>query len=269
MNHNEAKIVLNSPACDWLTLTNWDYAKLSPIFKWAVQGQDARGSVKRMQYVGSQGEHCYLGSAEINDKIHNMLQISGSLADVAIHKWNLDCLDSNCSRIDLQITCPTNMNLFDLASRKKKGQRTVGYIESGGFATCYIGSFKSDKLIRIYHKDRGIVRFEVMYKGARAMPIMQDVVMHEYPFHQIASFLRYELTAVNDPVLSSAFEGALWEYDPVKPTTVHKGMTKTEKWLKEAVLPALTRYANSHDANEDLLYAFMVACGLKETDNGE
>jgi hypothetical protein len=216
-----------------------------------------------MQYMGRLSEQSYLGEATQNDKVHVMFQSWGvtshNLIPLAL------ATAEKCTRIDIQVTTAVNTpNLLDLASRLKKRKRTVGYIESGGLATCYIGSFKSPKVIRVYMKDLKTLRFEVMYKGLRAHAMFDYLVLRMDAYDgaiidQLSAWLRHEVNATGDEWLSSVFESAL----PIggkaeKTPAIKKTQTNTEKWLNDVVLGTFAKYALSHDADHTLLEKYQM-----------
>lgn len=259
-------IVLERPMCDWLTLTSWIYAPLNEIFANACGGDEVIEQVKRMQYTGRLSPHCYLGSGEIKGKVNNMLQATGFMGDVVLMGMPELCDVCNCRRIDLQITIDSKITMFDIAARMNKRKRTVGFRESKGLATVYIGSFSSDKLIRIYQKKAGVVRFEVMYKGYKSGPIMHALIASGNPRNLMGDYLKYELLALNDTIVEGQFAPVLAARTATKTPKVVRADKATEKWLQDVVMPVLFKYANAHDSNEDLLYWLSEAIKGNERD---
>lgn len=259
MNQDTNSLVLNVPMCDYLTLTAWQSDYLKILFSEASAGEEPREGVKHENYTGYQSEHAFFGTGIQKGVLHHILQISGAISDEMAERSFLDDSDKNCSRIDLQITCPGSMDMWRFADRKKQGKRNVQYMEKKGLATVYIGSFLSDKLVRVYMKSKHMLRFEVMYKGRRAMPMWEALQMAQISRVTIGQFLRYELQSLNDHTLDAIFAHPLATFDPLKPPTLGKLQTSTEKWLRDTVMPVIAKYANSHDANADLLYALQLA----------
>lgn len=254
MRNNGEDIKLDYVAIDWLTLTSWIYAPLNEIFANACGGDEIIENVKRMQYTGRLAPHCFLGSGEIKGKINNMLQATGEMGDIVFSGMPELCGQANCRRVDIQITTESSIDIFAIAARMKRKKRTVGYREQKSLATVYIGSWSSDKLIRIYQKKKGVVRFEAMYKGFKSNPIMQALLASDNPRKRMGDYLKYELLALNDLQVEGQFLPLLHENHATATPRAIRPDRKTEKWLQEIVMPVLYKYANSHEANEDILY---------------
>jgi len=121
--------------------------------------------------------------------------------------------------------------------------------------TIYLGAWGSDRFIRIYQKSETLLRFEVSYHKAYAQP-MHDRLRLEDEKHRreiMNYWMLYELMRVNDPVLSPAFALTLQGSKQKPPRLARRPTNESEKWFKRVVIPAIKKYKNSHDVNEDLL----------------
>jgi hypothetical protein len=242
--------------CDWLTFTTWrkdgfDYLKDSCW--WAGEEKDE----VRMNYKGVRCGKVFIGDGVQNGHWHRMVQVSGADADgvlpiiLADNNWT-------CTQLDLQVTCDwPDAPLFELTRELVRihGDRKPQYLPSETGCTVYFGSWKSEKLIRIYHKSRRLVRFEVKFKKnysehmARTMIGLSDTERRDY----IKAWLRWELNRLNSPMLYNVFNDSL-SIDPLKPVRmVNREESDRERWIRKVVIPVLAKYANSHDCDPYLL----------------
>jgi len=254
-------LCLNVAMCDYLTLTSWEYDVLWTLF--ALPDDGTPYDMAHQRYVGQQTDSMFLGQGKVKGKEHFMLQISGSLADKLLPQ-SLTMENVRCTRLDVQCTTQTpfdnqlSRNLHKLSGRMLERGKTSSFMTKQGLSTCYIGAFTSQKLARVYMKDKYLLRYEMMYKKDIADPMFKK--LRELPsdeswrFH-ITGYLKYQLLATGDDWLDSIFERHLGQVN-IKPPSVPRPETKTGKWLRDAVLPAFARYAFQHDANQNILADF-------------
>lgn len=255
-------LVLDMAMCDWLTLTSFEDT-LYKSFVDMMGGLTDFQTVRRMQYDGRQYGHIFIGTAEQSNKRHNMVQISGADADRFVGEWSND--DTvRCSRIDIQVTCASKkaIDMFALAERQKGKGRLVGFIESGGLATVYIGSWKSNSFLRIYQKSRNVIRLEACYKGSKANHLHMYIGQPGEIHAKMRSMLKSELNKLDDEVLESIFSHALYG-DAAMPKMTARPETNTEKWFTQSVIPALTKYINSSDCDQQIVSLFLAALEMR------
>ena len=115
-----------------------------------------------------------------------------------------------------------------------------------GNDTCYIGAKTSERFVRVYDK-RGMVRFEIVYKGDRANAVSIDLFQYHYSDWDIVS-REHVLDYINFP------DWNLWE-DFIKfahQADLHisaarkVSLIKIEKWLYKQVSVALSVYYDVH-----------------------
>lgn len=250
---------VNNPLCDWLTLTTFYHEAL---LWWLYDGfapESSRREEKRMQYSGSATQNLFWGTGVQNGDQHAMLQASGEIADRVLWLANDDRL--RCTRIDLQVTIDlpkgfSSRDLYDgLVHRDADwdGRRkAISIVQSGdGLDTVYIGSRKSDMLMRIYVKPdaagyASYIRFECEYKGDKADGVYKSIVGGT---HTIANILSFELQRL--PALEFGLSTLFWE--PLRatgkmpsPKTV-PGQSDTIDWLLRQVEPAVIRLLHDHE----------------------
>lgn len=266
MKGAKTTLILDMVMCDWLTLTSFGddlYRQFMKPYEWISQFE----TVKRMQYDGRQYGSLFIGTAVQHGRKHNLVQVSGAAADEYVGQWSNDD-NVRCSRIDVQVTCKAanGMDMFALAERQKGKGRLVGFIESGGLATVYIGSWKSNKFLRIYQKSRNVIRFEACYKGSKANHFHMHIGAIGDVRKNMRGLLKYELNTLGDDALDRLFGEALYG-EAVAPKMTPRPESSTEKWILSSVLPALTRYANSHDCDQQIISAIMHAIRQREDSN--
>lgn len=176
-------MIVNSPSCDWLTLTTFQESELLKIRNLFIPlvGGLAGKQAKVLQYKGQQYKGGFIGVSDQNKRTHYMARFSGEMADDVMGAIveSENCI-GDCTRVDLQITVPLpkDYNSLLLFNELKKGEwsgreRSVTAIMSGdGLDTVYVGKRTSDRYIRVYVKEGAsgerYLRFEVEYKGDRA-----------------------------------------------------------------------------------------------------
>lgn len=260
-------LVLDMVMCDWLTLTSFENVLYQAFLKkheWITDFQE----VSRMQYTGRQYASLFMGTADQGGRHHNMVQISGAAADDYFGEWSV-VEGVRCSRMDIQVTCNTakNFDMFSLAERQRKRGRLVGFIESGGLATVYIGSWKSNKFLRIYQKAARVIRLEACYKGSRADFLHRWLGADRATDRaKMRGWLRSELEVLEDDQLNALFGHALYG-DANMPKMTARPESNTERWLLGTVARSLAKYVNSHDCNHDVIAVIKAALEIKGEDN--
>lgn len=252
-NLSKGQLVIDFVMCDWITLTSFDDTLYQETLKTYGQVADFQ-QITRMQYDGRQYGSVFIGTADQSGKRHNMVQVSGAEADKFVGLWSSDP-SVRCTRIDVQVTCKAvrEFDMFAFAERQKQGKRTVGFIESNGLSTVYIGSWKSNEFLRVYQKSKRVIRFEVCYKGSKSD------FLHRWlgddrstDREKMRGWLKHKLFSLNDNLLDELFGSALYG-EPLKPQMTIRPESNTEKWIEQSVIPAIHKYANSHDVNPDIM----------------
>jgi len=243
------ELLLNVPQCDWITLTSW----LVDAFDGLIQDPESALVVHRLNYDGLQEGKLFVGEGTQRGFMHKILQVSGKDAHMALISF-LHLPEVTCTHLDLQVTCEwQSATLSVLAGRLLERGYLADFRTSNMGDTCYIYSRKSDRFIRVYHKSKHEVRFEVSYKKPFAMPMFRLVAgltcNEGVPQieEQLGIWLRYELDRVNDHELNQAFAGALAMDGSKPPKFVPAPENDTERWLRKIVAPALSKYVHSHD----------------------
>ena len=276
-------IILNRPLCDYITITSFE-ANAYNIFRGFLMDAEAQiGKMAEhflMQYVGLQAEsylggHAFVGSARIKDRMNAMLSVSGRVAHVAL-RWILNNInfEFNTTRIDLQMTCEQlEWNQKEAERSIEDNGKMVSKLASKTGMTLYIGSWSSDRFTRIYEKksDDGqkLIRFESVFKKQSAPSIMTELKREDMKMDDIIGNI------LKARVIGSDYVTSFWlpkfsRFRELKIKSVKVG-GNTEKWLRETVLPSLSKYAFSHDADHFLLQEFQkvinYAVGWGDGDN--
>lgn len=254
--------ILNSPRIDWGTFTTFNTKN-----DWLnFIDEEHKRSKKVEGYAGWQNTRntTWVGFGEqwlesFGVKVaHQMMQATGAWADEFYPQMiALPCEPGDkCTRLDIQMTIEfSEPNLFEVLRRWRDKGRKGNFLESKGGMTIYLGAWGSDRFIRIYQKSETLLRFEVSYHKAYAQP-MHDRLRLEDEKHRreiMNYWMLYELMRVNDPVLSPAFALTLQGSKQKPPRLARRPTNESEKWFKRVVIPAIKKYKNSHDVNEDLL----------------
>lgn len=279
-------IKLDVPMLDYVTLTSWNHPHMG-LLESTIKGIEGDGSSqKSMQYVGRSFHDgkVFVGHGEIDGKYHGMVRVSGALSDN--YRWLARASDplSGLSRIDVQMTVPCeDIDMIQVAGIMKPLARCkVGVIVSGERdGTLYLGSRKSDKLIRIYIKFLAggdlALRFEIEYKGKRAKSVSALIPPDIRAGDMVLSGLL--LGELNKVVKTGVgqFDDAIQAMKDIcqKSTGGHELKARVAKlesdtmlWLETQVRQAVIRLANDHDADYDRLkqWAFNI---VGDIDNGQ
>lgn len=258
---------------DWLSLTTWRDDLGRTFSDWAKQWGRAGKPTKRIQYAGFVSHDAegsvFAGVGEQSGKDHYLLQVSGMASARAFRRFR-DIIGNGakCTRIDLQITADPGEGwsqpaLYDRLRADLRGV-VLNYVESftrpggGKLATIYVGSRRSDRLVRIYEKpglgETVYLRFEIEYKGPTASQVAYDLLNGS----TIDEILRWEVEKIGDVDLSNLVTPHLVGH-PHRPIVIReKG--NTEVWLIETVAPALKRFINDHNTDSyDVIEAILDA----------
>lgn len=256
-------MVLNHPMIDYLTLTTYE-SELAE--KWHEENFIGREfeEKKRMQYQGvlvyERGGSWFLGSGEQKGEAHYMMQVSGSAAEIAFHRYKSHIIDHSAkpSRIDLQLTIErpegwSQSNLImecESKGLKPRVERSGG--EYGELVTVYTGTRTSGRMNRTYEKESKdgdrYIRFETEYGRDYSLPVAYGLAVGS---DTIQEFLNGEVRrrkAVS--MFEYFFVGEGVKLPKAKKV---KATTKTERWLLNVVLPCLVRYKNSHDCDPKII----------------
>lgn len=166
---------MSKAALDYLRLATWDITEhtnlLADILK---DGQGRWEHSKWLQYHGWKREQFFLGTGYQKKKRHSIVNVSGYQAD---RNWSgLTTYGSYyATRIDLQVTIPTNehLNLPWIYDQLNNQKVKCSIIQSELNDTLYVGARTSDIFIRLYEKplDKMYCRLEFEFKGKVAKGI--------------------------------------------------------------------------------------------------
>lgn len=270
-----ANIAINKAQIDWLTVTSFEmdlgWPLLESIYD-ELESSKQTLDAKRMQYLGKashfENGDLFIGQAEQNGRFHLMLQCSGDVSEIVYEKLRYGLSEGwlRCRRIDLQITIlqPEDWSQWRFFNRVKRSGRIPGWHESHAqdgteLATVYVGSRKSNKLLRVYQKwaeSLLLLRYEVEYKGRKAESIGKELARGNFEREQM---LMFHVQQLGDNQLSAYIEPKLaGVIDPAEPKAVQTE-GNTIKWLKESVYPAFVRVINDHSAGGDVAELFIDA----------
>jgi hypothetical protein len=255
------KIEFNRPMMDWMTLTSYG-DKLARKGTAVLAGLPEPFSRKVICYDGLAADAadggCFVGQGEQNGRYHCMLQLSGALADrlgpmlIGGHETGEGI--GNISRIDLQITIAEQLDLDALAGAlvgKIRSQVTIYRTLQGGQVgdTLYIGSPKSDKRIRMYHKAGG-TRFEVQYRRDYANSTAAGIkdTGGQTVQQVVASYLLNEVAWIDSHLSRKGVNLMVyldvlhdWCNGEIAPESNGRAVGDTERWLRRTVMDAMVR----------------------------
>lgn len=249
-------ITVQTVMIDWLTVTS--NLELKYLHWKKKQGRGHKQ--KRMQYEGKVNERgVFVGSGTQNDERHYMTQSSGEFAT----EWAARILPagvSNCTRLDIQVTIeydePHNSSATKDVLKFAGIPMSVSSISSDTGDTTYIGSRTSERMMRIYQKGKGLIRFEWEFKGGVAAQYWQFLHDNkEHLFSAMAAVWVAETRNWLEPYreyilgLAYAYDGAIIQASGMsapRATTVRRE-TKTQKWLRGPVESAIVKMIQSHD----------------------
>lgn len=261
---------------DWWTLTSYDERMLPlalSIAKAVYPNGKRHEGAKVMQYLGwnvsgGMGTLFY-GEALQDGRQHYMIRISGEAA--ANSQAVNDILPAvrsgwvRVTRMDVQLTrdMPKGWQQGDLFTHAKEAGKTVGWYESRTvdgkqLATVYIGSRSSARFVRVYQKLVGDVitlRIEYELKAEVAQAFANMLAYGRATWNETLSAL-VQHTGI--PMVETAVSSILAGISPKHPKIIRQE-PRTTKWIRQTVLPSLTRYAASHDADEELLQEIVTA----------
>lgn len=277
---SNGSFVVDVPRVDYLTLTTFEETGFS-YWQDMLNKDDSLesdGTYHRIlnyegHYWAGDAGNVYLGKGWQRQRQHALFRASGDVANQlyfrAAHAGLAEGW-ARCTRMDLQITCvsPTDWSQWDLISRLQQAGKEPDKASSHSgvnrrlLTTCYVGSRHSERFIRVYEKqsDVGVVflRFEVEFKRILAMRTLREVM--KYPA-KMGAYLLGELQAIGDSKLESIFAIKL-ACEPTRETIQRiPSADRTRKWLMETVLPAFTRYVNSHETDGMVAMAYGRAIG--------
>ena len=250
-------------ACDWLTLTTFDYEVFKEI-RTICEGYidyNTSYSQKRLQYSGTGGDGYFFGSGEQRGERHHMIVLSGVQAAVLAPQiaTSLFAPLVSCTRIDIQVTVPamvggrkTGELGYELRRRFKEGNGRVGRNpdvaiwdnESSVGDTIYIGSRSSDRYVRIYDKHNGplqFLRYECEFKRRQADRIWDEFISSESALHHwlagtISAPLR-EFPEFSEVIRLVEERGTADVWIEVE----DRDVSRTLAWLHRQVTPAVVK----------------------------
>lgn len=247
------EIVVNKPMVDWLTSTTFEEDVWMRSIK-QIATRDPYESKPRNKggYKGVQEGQVFYGQGTQKDVPHYIITVSGGSSD-RVYREIIPGFE--VKRIDLQVTVekPDGYNHRDVVRVLRSGhwngrRRKVPMREDGdGGSTVYIGSPKSDKLIRLYVKERLFLRFEVQYRRMYARDAARIVLNGGES--AISAILASEMDRLPSHHVWDEFRGILDGSQNVISYIAEPSKVKRLHWL-ESLLPALRQMASDHDYGE-------------------
>lgn len=256
-------MLVDVPTIDWLTLVTFNRASWSSVqLAWQsfLESSGAAYGLKKgkvMQYQGNVIGDVFFGAAVQRGQEHFMVRASGDVAYTLFAKVRLTGL--KCTRVDVQVTTeiPEGYSALTLyqqlegATWKGKDPKLSLIKNRDGMDTVYIGSRKSEKLIRVYVKQSAdgerFVRFEIEYKGVRAESLM--VAMLNDFGAAVSGVMRETMGRIAESVsMMDSFRSVLAVYDPMSLRGRYvRPNDKTMDWLTGQVDTSIRRMMRSHE----------------------
>lgn len=272
-------LIIGRVMVDWFTVTAWEDGVTNSWAWWHKLALD-NGLTKQeeeskiMQYdghywIGGDGSF-FLGTGQQKNQIHNMVRASGQLSDAMFDRaagtpvkngW------AKCTRLDIQITLPQPADWGQwrvMWEMKKRGVNCWPIPSQSGkngreLTTVYIGSRQSSRLTRLYQKEAGkdsdlYLRFETEFKGHRANIMAKSIADNRIT---MGDYLMHEVQQTGNEEINALFGTALSTYNPnsVKVRRV-KSSSATQNWLLTKCLPALDKFINDHNNDDEVFMAF-------------
>lgn len=282
MTQNISQVLVDQPACDWLTITTYDYRSFVTIEEEVKKLITSKQSqAHKMQYAGWRatlpGGGIAMMHGEQRNQMHHIIEASGggghALLElikqmVATNRINPEQL--RCTRLDVQITryFPdwTVDDQLELKARARSRGLSTGEASShdrvhGELMTIYIGSRSSGRFCRVYQKvleeedkiERVWLRCEVVFRRAGGSETLFWSLVNNQPV-TIGQSYAGALQAINDVQLKEMYMPA---EEPELPRVI-RSTSKTVKWLMSQVLPVFKRVVSQHDgASSEVALAFL------------
>lgn len=244
---------------DYLTLTTFDSVMGNVLLELLFElGKKPFKPTKMMQYdcTRSWDGSFVVGKGFQKHKsgeraVHSIGKVSGSLAN-NVYKQIFD-YPYTCSRIDLQLTLPTNNLNYEKLFNCLRNYVNCTLIQSNT-PTIYIGSRKSDRFIRIYQHRYGdellYDRFEVEYKNRRAQKVYDNPELHE-------AFLLAEVHRLNNyskTGLLDQFVSGLTGINAKEAKVARKDKSRGIEFYLKVVAPYLRNVIQNPDFKEVIRY---------------
>lgn len=258
-------MILNKAQIDWLTLTTFSEEIAGQWRQYVSEASDKEPKLKRRENyrgfeVSAMGGTWFFGHGKQKGTDHFMMQVSGQAAEGCFSRFGGDVVHNGarCSRIDIQITIeqPDKWSQVKLiaeceeAGLKPEVKRSSG--EYGELITVYTGKRTSGRLNRTYQKEgkngERWVRFETEFGRNYAHAVAGGLATERATRQE---YINGEVGRRRSVDRFMVFSDNGVSKLP-KPKRV-KSMGKTERWILNTVLPALTRYANSHDRDSEVI----------------
>jgi hypothetical protein len=256
-------MIIEKPACDWLTLTTHVGLESVRLFNAVARyGKDGKEG-RVMQYEGRRWDCGFFGSAVQKGRKHYMMRASGDNADSVLRELSENC-PARCTRIDLQITIPMKpeysaRRTCDMLRGTKwpgRDRKTMLIENADGLDTLYIGSRLSETFTRLYVKEgdgQRYLRYEVEFKGDTAeMVYGHACVGREMAMGGTLLGEIEKLPEIADSGLSEVHHAlANFKVVPRKGYRVRDPHT-TMLWIQRSVSPAIVRLLRDHDQGDQV-----------------
>lgn len=264
------EFIVERAAPDYLSLTSWDGDFLYRAMHETHTPEEIREAKKERikRYAGVRIHHpggsIFFGEGQQKNPEseitmpHYMVSASGAAASPFSLFWAGDSmLGVSVTRFDVQLTLPlpdwykSQAFLSTLRDGDWKGKSPhCTLIDNYGDDTVYVGSGQSDRRCRWYIKETDWIRCEYQYRKeyaesafsrykrsptiACAGILVSELV--KYPAHPIVVYFLEKLSGANRA--------------DVQGRRPEKSTSRTFRWFKHQVVPALRKMLNDHDLGE-------------------
>lgn len=177
-----ASILVNKVSVDYARGTTFAGHRYRECVKKMLKNIDTSPRpARRYQYSGDLLGNVFHGQGDQSGRTSYMVDVSG--ADANDYYQTMIDSEMKFTRLDIQVTTElphwySSRSYKDfLKSAVWSGQKlNVELIEGkNGSDTVYIGSRSSDKFIRVYVKDRNLLRFEIELSGKVVLAAVQKI----------------------------------------------------------------------------------------------
>lgn len=255
------EFITERAALDFLTVTTYYQDIFNSIFM-AITTQEERTEADDFhipRYAGRQfifdDGTLFFGEGEQQGARHFLISATGGTADkFGLYLSGIDDTHLTITRIDVQVTIDKpqwfrardavdSFEALEWPGRRSKPE----LYESGGNDTCYLGSKHSDRRIRIYVKETDFLRFELQLRKEYAMSAWARYKRqpHLSPagilVGQLMRLPKFPLTDLYKEHLKKANSIEVQKAKPVKTAS------KSWRWFRRQISPALVRMLNDHD----------------------
>lgn len=203
-------------------------------------------NIRQAIYVWSNGKDTHV---EITGDGCTMLYETGELLGIIKnHAWD-------ATRIDIAHDLETDETPMDFVLQTGSKKTTAsGTQDSRDGHTCYVGSRKSDRYVKVYrynkpHPRAHLLRIEYTYKRENAQTVAMHLIRSNEAIVAFSSGERYKWESAAYKTLQTP------DLIEIKAHRKDRNTAKTVIWFKVQVLPALKKVIKSGDMSIDDIIA--------------